>query len=63
MVKRTITGIVMAGFLFLIIWLTNFSHFIFDAFVFIVSALPYILLVSVPGIVVIIIIFARKKKK
>ncbi len=37
--------------------------FLINAFVFIVSALPYILLVSVPGIVVIIIIFARKKKK
>lgn len=37
--------------------------FLVNAFVFIVSALPYILLVSVPGIVVIIIIFARKKKK
>ena len=39
MVKRTITGIVMAGFLFLIIWLTNYSHFIFDAFVFIVGVI------------------------
>lgn len=37
--------------------------FLVNAFVFIVSALPYILLVSVPGIIVIIIIFARKKKK
>ncbi len=37
--------------------------FIVNAFIFIVSALPYILLVSVPGIIVIIIIFARKKKK
>lgn len=39
------------------------GNFLVNAFIFIVSALPYILLVSVPGIIVIIIIFARKKKK
>lgn len=39
------------------------GNFLVNAFIFIVSALPYILLVSVPGIVVLIIIFARKKKK
>lgn len=39
------------------------GNFLVNAFIFIVSALPYILLVSVPGIVVLIIIFAHKKKK
>ena len=37
MIKRTITGIVMAGFLFLVLWLTSFSHFVFDALVILVS--------------------------
>ena len=37
MIKRTVTGIVMAGFLFLIIWLTSFSHFVFDGLVLIVA--------------------------
>ena len=37
MLKRTITGIVMAGFLFLIVWLTSFSHFVFDGLVILVS--------------------------
>lgn len=36
--------------------------FLVNAFIFIVSALPYILLVSVPGVIVLIIIFARRKK-
>lgn len=36
--------------------------FLVNAFVFIVSALPYILLISLPGIIVLIIVFARKKK-
>lgn len=39
MLKRTVTGIVMAGFLFLIIWLAGFSHFVFDGLVLIVGAL------------------------
>ena len=37
MIKRTVTGIVMAGVLFLILWLTSFSHFVFDGFVFLVG--------------------------
>lgn len=39
MLKRTITGIIMAGILFLMIYLTSFSHFVFDALVLIVGAL------------------------
>lgn len=39
MLKRTLTGIVMAGFLFLIVWLASFSHFVFDGLVFIVGLL------------------------
>ena len=39
MLKRTITGIIMAGALFLIVWLTSFSHFVFDAFVFLISVI------------------------
>ncbi len=39
MIKRTITGVVMAGFLFLMLWLTSFSHFVFDGLVMVVSGL------------------------
>lgn len=39
MLKRTITGIIMAGILFLMIYLTSFSHFVFDALVLIIGAL------------------------
>lgn len=38
MLKRTLTGIFMTGMLFLVIWLTEFSHFVFDAFAFAVGA-------------------------
>jgi phosphatidate cytidylyltransferase len=38
MVKRTLTGIAMAGFLFLVIWLASFSHFVFDMLVLAVGA-------------------------
>ena len=39
MLKRTIAGILMGGFLFLFLWLTNFSHFIFDALIMIVGGI------------------------
>ena len=39
MLKRTITGIVMAGFLFLVVYLTSFSHFVFDGLVLVVGAI------------------------
>lgn len=39
MLKRTITGIVMAGFLLLVIYLTSFSHFVFDGLVLIVGGI------------------------
>ena len=39
MLKRTITGIIMAGFLFLILWLNGFSHFIFDGVVMVVAGI------------------------
>ena len=37
MIKRTVTGIVLAGFLFLILYLSSFSHFVFDVFVWLVG--------------------------
>ena len=37
MIKRTVTGIIMAGFLFLIVFLTGYSHFIFDGLVLLVG--------------------------
>jgi len=36
MVKRTVTGIILAGFLFLVLWLTSFSQFVFDGVVLLV---------------------------
>ena len=39
MLKRTITGVVMAGFLFLVVYLTSFSHFVFDGLVLVVGAI------------------------
>ena len=39
MLKRTITGVIMAGFLFLILWLTSFSHFVFDGVVMVVGGI------------------------
>ena len=39
MIKRTVTGIVMAGVLLLMVYLTSFSHFVFDGLVLIVGAI------------------------
>jgi len=39
MLKRTIAGLIMAAILFLIVWLTGFSHFVFDAVLLAVCAL------------------------
>lgn len=39
MIKRTVTGIIMAGILLLIVYLTSFSHFIFDGLVLIICAI------------------------
>ncbi len=39
MLKRTITGVIMAGILFFILWLTSFSHFIFDGVVMVVGGI------------------------
>lgn len=39
MLKRTIAGVLMGGFLFLFLWLTGFSHFIFDALIMIVGGI------------------------
>ena len=39
MIKRTVTGIIMAGVLFLVVYLTSFSHFVFDGLVLVVGAI------------------------
>ncbi len=39
MLKRTIAGVIMAGFLFLILWLTGFSRFVFDGVVMVIGGL------------------------
>ncbi len=42
MVKRTVTGVIMAGFLFLVIWLSGlneYTYFIFDALVLVFGAI------------------------
>lgn len=39
MVKRTITGIILTGFLFLSLWLTSYSQFIFDGVLMLVCIL------------------------
>ena len=39
MLKRTIAGVLMGGLLFLFLWLTSFSHFIFDALIMIVGGI------------------------
>lgn len=38
MLKRTIAGLIMTAILFLIIWLTDYSHFVFDAVLLLVCA-------------------------
>lgn len=39
MLKRIITGVIMAGVLFLVIYLTSFSHLVFDGVVLVVGAI------------------------
>ncbi|HHU42834.1 MAG: phosphatidate cytidylyltransferase [Bacillota bacterium] len=39
MLKRTVTGLVMLGVFFLILYLTSFTHFVFDGFVMLVAVL------------------------
>ena len=39
MLKRTITGILMAGILFLVVWLTGYSHFVFDGVVLVIGVI------------------------
>ncbi len=39
MLKRIITGVIMAGFLFLVVYLTSFSHFVFDGVVLLIGGI------------------------
>ncbi len=39
MVKRTVAGVIMGGILFLVLWLTYYSHLVFDGVVLVIGGL------------------------